>query len=252
MKDYTRQNAFSQLHSKEVFNIKKRRQKAKKIFSVLNEYFKERPGNLSVLDLGCSAGMISDYLSQKFGRVTGIDNDHRAIDYAAHNFKHSNLEFYSRDAINTGFPEGSFDIVICNHIYEHTADPRRMMAEIKRVLKPEGVCYFAAENRLNIVEAHYKLPFLSFMPKPLAHLYLNLAGKGEFYEENLFTYWRLKKLVNIFDFKIIDYTFKIINQPRRYSAEEMISPGSFKQKILREIIKSAYWLCPTYIWLLKK
>ena len=101
------------------------------------------------------------------------------------------------------------------------------------------------------MEAHYRLPFLSIIPKPCAHLYLRLCGKGKLYSENLSTYWRLKKLVDISNFKLIDYTFKIIDQPLRYSAEEIIIPGSFKQKILREVIKSAYWLCPTYIWLLK-
>lgn len=252
MENFTRQLEFSQLHPEAVYNIEKRRRKAKKIFLVLNEYFKEKSENLSVLNLGCSAGIISDYLRQKFGKVTGIDTDHRAIDYAVNNFKYSNLEFYARDALNTGFPDNYFDIIICNHIYEHASNPRQLIAEIKRVLKSDGVCYFAAENRLNIMEAHYRLPFLSIIPKPCAHLYLRLCGKGKLYSENLSTYWRLKKLVDISNFKLIDYTFKIIDQPLRYSAEEIIIPGSFKQKILREVIKSAYWLCPTYIWLLKK
>lgn len=36
------------------------------------------------------------------------------------------------------FEEGSFDVVICNHILEHVDDDWLALSEIKRVLKPDG------------------------------------------------------------------------------------------------------------------
>jgi hypothetical protein len=32
----------------------------------------------------------------------------------------------------------------------------------------------------------------------------------------------------------------------------MIHPGSLKQKLSASILNVAYWLCPTYIWILQK
>jgi 2-polyprenyl-3-methyl-5-hydroxy-6-metoxy-1,4-benzoquinol methylase len=252
MNDNKYQYGFSKIHSKEVYDIKKREQKAKKIFAVLNNYYNGAIKGLAVLDMGCSTGIISNYLSQSFASVVGIDIDEPAIDYAINKMQTENIQFYVRDALNTGFANESFDIVICTHIYEHVPDPYQLLSEIKRVLKFDGVCYFAAENRLNFLEAHYKLPFLSLIPKPLAHLYLRFTGKGEFYYENLLSYWGLRRLISQFDFDIIDYTPLIINKPGRYSAVEMVKPNSIKQRISSRIVKLAYWLCPTYIWLLRK
>ena len=36
--------------------------------------------------------------------------------------------------LNTGFPDNYFDIIICNHIYEHASNPRQLIAEIKGCL----------------------------------------------------------------------------------------------------------------------
>jgi 2-polyprenyl-3-methyl-5-hydroxy-6-metoxy-1,4-benzoquinol methylase len=246
------QYGFSNMHFKEVYDIQKRQQKARKILAVLNNYYNGQIQEFTVLDMGCSTGIISSYLAPSFASVTGIDIDEPAIDYAINRIKTSSTQFYLRDAINTGFADESFDIVICAHIYEHLPCPHKLLSEIKRVLRPGGVCYFAAENRLNFWEAHYYLPFLSLIPKPLAHFYLRFTRKGKFYYENLLTYWGLKRLISQFDFDIIDYTPLIINEPEKYSAVEMIKPNSIKQKAAKRIIKLAYWLCPTYIWLLRK
>jgi len=148
------------------------------------------------------------------------------------------------------FSENIFDIAICAHIYEHVPDAERLMAEIYRVLKPRGVCYFAAGNRLNVKEPHYNLPFLSILPRSLAHVYIRTSGKNKFYYEKHLSYWGLKRLVQ--KFERIDYTQKIIESPEEFHAEYLISPDTKKGKLARLIVKYAYWLSPTYIWLLRK
>lgn len=42
------------------------------------------------------------------------------------------------DVTDLAFPDGSIDIVVCNHVLEHVPDDRRAMAEIRRVLRPGG------------------------------------------------------------------------------------------------------------------
>jgi len=152
--------------------------------------------------------------------------------------------------MNLKFQDNSFDVVICVQIYEHMPNANQLMLEIYRVLKPGGICYFAAGNRLNIKEPHYNLPFLSVIPRPLGHIYLRLVGKGKFYYEKHFSYWGLKKLVHRFE--VYDYTKKIIENADFFQASYMLPAGSIKAKIAKFIVNHIYWLCPGYIWLLKK
>jgi ubiquinone/menaquinone biosynthesis C-methylase UbiE len=185
-----------------------------------------------------------------FGEVVGIDIDRPAVEYAKATHKKDNLKFFQADSLNIEMPENYFDTVICAQVYEHVPDAVMMMDEIYRVLKPGGVCYFAAGNRLNIMEPHYHLPFLSVVPRPLAHLYVKWSGKGSFYYEKHLSYWGLKHLVRRFG--IIDYTRSIIDNPQRFSADYMLNTSAMKTIIARWVVKYAFWLCPGYIWLLKK
>lgn len=82
-----------------------------------------------VLDAGCGKG--SWFLRRHLGqarRVIGVDierPDHHILDA----FVQGTL-----DALPFG--DGVFDVVVCNDVIEHLANPRRSMAELARVLRP--------------------------------------------------------------------------------------------------------------------
>ena len=226
-----------------------RRQKANKTIAVLEDYIGDLKA-LSALDIGCSTGLMTELYAEKFKKIIGIDIDKPAIEFAIQNSLQTNLEFYVKDAMNTRFEDESFDVVICTHTYEHVPDSLKLMAEIYRVLKFQGVCYFAAGNRLRLIEPHYKLPLLSVIPKSFAHIYLRLFRKGDFYYENHLTLWGLRKLVS--QFTIIDYTPKIIRNPEKFYVTEMLRSGSIYQKLSLAFLRIAFWISPSYIWLLQK
>nr|NQU89951.1 class I SAM-dependent methyltransferase [Bacteroidota bacterium] len=249
MNKYQYQHNFSNLHP-ELYNISERKQKAKKIISVLEEFCSDSLGNMSLLDIGSSTGIITHYLSKEFKKTTGIDIDVSAVQYANKEFKNESLNFSVGDAMSLSFPDSIFDVVICAHVHEHVPDSKRLMDEVYRVLKPGGVCFFSAGNRLVVVEAHHHLPLLSVFPKFVAHYYVRLFNKAEFYYENHLAYFGLQKLVS--KFTVYDYTLAIVKDPVKYSATEMIDEGSLTQQVYLFLLKAAYWLCPTYIWVLKK
>lgn len=233
-----------------MYDVSARERKAHTMVAVLEDYFDKPLMDLTLLDVGSSTGIIDHYLSGYFGRVTGIDIDSSAVKHATETYRNDRLEFQAGDALNLPFPDASFDVVICSQVYEHVPDAKRMMDEIYRVLKAGGVCYFAATNRLKLMEPHYHLPLLSVIPKPLAHAYMRIAGKGSYYYEQHLSYWGLKKLVQ--KFMTNDYTVKIILDPVKYGTDYMVHSNSLKALMAKILLKYAYWASPGYIWLLKK
>lgn len=218
--------------------------------AVLENYLSRPLKDCNLLNVGGSAGIIDNYLADFFGSVTGIDIDEHAIAHARKNHRKNNLEFRLADALDLPYVDNTFDVVVCSHVYEHVPDPYKMFSEIYRALKPGGVCYFSAGNRLMWNEPHYNLPLLSVLPRPLAHIYMRLAGKGKYYHEKHLSYWGLKKLVK--NFKRTDYTARLVIEPVAYMTDYMIPPGSLKSKLASALLKVAYFAFPGYIWLLEK
>ena len=232
-----------------MFDAATRGQKARKAVAILQDH---RPalGALDLLEIGCSAGYGTVVYAEAFRSVTGIDIDEPAVRHATASNARPNIRYLVMDSQSTGFPDACFDAVVCTHIYEHVPDASRLMQEIHRLLRPGGVCFFSAGNRLSWMEPHYRLPLLSVLPKFMADRYLRLLGRGSSYYENHLTYWGLKRLVS--EFELIDYTIKAVEDPVRFHAGEVVRPGSLQQKLSRLALFSAYWACPTYLWLLKK
>jgi len=237
-------------NSPAMYDRQSRERKAATMLAVFEDYFDKNLSTLNLLNVGGSAGIIDNYLAKYFEHVTSIDIDEGAIAHAQSQQTAENLTIELGDALNLGYPEESFDVVICSHVYEHVVDPVKMLAEIRRVLKPGGVCYFAAGNRLCWMEPHYKLPLLSAVPRPLAHLYIRLSGKARFYHEKHLSYWGLIQLIK--PFKHLDYTKKLINNPEKFKTEYMLPPGSFKQRVAISFSRWSHWLTPSYIFLLIK
>lgn len=225
-----------------------RQRKAATMLAVLSDALGEKLEGASVLNVGCSTGLIDTFLAPHVRSIVGIDIDAPAIDEARRRSINTNASFQVGDAMNLAFPDASLDIVICSQVYEHVPDPTRMMREIARVLRADGVCYFAATNRFCVMEQHYRLPFLSVIPVPMAHLYLRLLRRGRFYHERHMSLGGLHWLVAAFT--VEDYTRRILADPDSYDARYMLG-GGMRLRIARALACWAYWLFPGYIWLLR-
>lgn len=233
-----------------VFNQKGRERKAKTIVKVCQDFLgRENLSNLTLLDVGSSSGIIDNYLADFFHSVSGIDIDEAAMEHAKLTFNKPNLYFSHGDAMRLSLSDESVDVVVCSHVYEHVPDAATMFREIARVLKPDGFCYFSGNNHLMIIEPHYGLPFLSVLPRALAHRYMRITGKGKFYHEKHVSYCALKKLCK--GFRRIDYSAKVIADPARFGVSYMIRPGSVKHRLAGLVARFLPWATP-HIWILHK
>lgn len=234
----------------QMYDEKSRKIKAQRIVKLLENYFNNNLKSLVVLDVGSSTGIIDFYLSKYFAKVVGTDIDKDAIEFAKKNFRSKNLLFKTEDALNLSFNDNSFDVVICTHIYEHVSNPQKLFDEIYRVLKPTGVCYLAAVNKLWPIEAHYNLPFLSWLPKSLANPYIRATGKAHQYYETMHTYWTLKRLTQ--QFKVIELTQIILRHPNQYGYGDLLPSGRPLTMLVAILSPLAKYLSPTFFWLLQK
>lgn len=89
-----------------------------------------------VLDIGCGDGELLLKLKQQGWEVRGLD-----ISLAAYEAAKKSLGdlVFNKDLKKCGFPGDFFDVVIMWHTLEHIFSPNELLAEIYRILKPDGV-----------------------------------------------------------------------------------------------------------------
>ena len=147
-----------------------------------------------VLEIGTGAGVMAAYFSQlvgPHGKVTATDVcDQRQI--------REGFDFFPVADTTLPFPDGAFDIVIYNHVIEHVGDratQQRHLEEIRRVLKDNGILYIAAPNRWALIEPHFRLAFLSWLPRSMRSAYVRLAARGRNYDCDPLSYAELRKMI---------------------------------------------------------
>jgi SAM-dependent methyltransferase len=116
------------------------------------------PGR-DVLEVGCGTGVDLVRFARGGARVTGVDLAESAIALARQNFAHQALP--ARLAVADGerlpFGDDRFDFVFAHGVVQYTADGRRLVDEVRRVLKPGGAAVFQAYNRVSWLNALSKL-----------------------------------------------------------------------------------------------
>lgn len=89
---------------------------------------------LRVLDAGCGSGRTMDMLAP-MGEVSGIDLDEGAI-AAAGRRGHADVQVVAVEELP--FADGTFDLITCLDVLEHTSDDVVALTELHRVLRPGG------------------------------------------------------------------------------------------------------------------
>jgi SAM-dependent methyltransferase len=222
-----------------------RKAKALKILRVLQREVKTL-SNAWLLDIGCSQGQITAILAENSGLTVGVDlevDDH---------VQSGKVKWIQADGCRLPFDSGTFDIVVMNHVLEHVTSPRLLLSEVWRVLKPEGMAYLACPNRLTLIEPHYRLPFLSWLPRSWADHYVRVCGRGEQYEDELPSRWRLLRITQ--QFQTRDLTLEILLNPQIYfpDDQELLRQVRWLDWLPRNFLKWILPLLPVMVLSLKK
>lgn len=232
-------------------DIISRTHKAEKILAVLTDYVScDEMGTWQCLDVGSSGGVIAGFLGTHVRQVVGIDPDAKAIRFAQQHSRRSNVAFALGSACRVPFSKELFDLVICNHVYEHVPNTQALVDEVFRVLRPGGLCYLACTNKYWLLEPHYRLPFLSWMPKPAADLYLRLTRRGRKYTEQLLSRSQILRLLD--RFHVTDYTIRILQSPQAFKATDVLQRFPLAPKLPLPLARLLLPVMPTFVWIAEK
>jgi SAM-dependent methyltransferase len=92
-----------------------------------------------VLDLGCGAGTYVRLLAGRQHHVVGVDYSLPSLGRAARTGAGDGARFVNAEAYWLPFGPAAFDAVVCIGVFQALREPARAMAEIARVLRPDGV-----------------------------------------------------------------------------------------------------------------
>ncbi|MEX5298350.1 methyltransferase domain-containing protein [Kocuria sp. CPCC 205292] len=146
-----------------------------------------RPGQ-SVLDVACGTGVVAREaarLLQGSGRVVGLDVNAGMLAVARR--VAPALEWVEADALDLPFPDGSFDVVLCQAGLMFVADPVRALQEMARVAAPEGTVAVQVWDELPAQTAW--VPFYDVVERHAGPDAVDVIG----------SYWRLGDLAGLRD-----------------------------------------------------
>ncbi|MDP2481498.1 MAG: class I SAM-dependent methyltransferase [Candidatus Palauibacterales bacterium] len=165
----------------------------------------ELEGAGRIVDLGTGTGIIKNELEVMFDKsIAGFDLDR--------SFMEASPRMAVADVLHLPLSDRSVDFAVANHLYEHVSDQAALFREVARVLAPGGSAYVSAGNRLMVMEPHYRLPFLSWLPRGLAAAYVRASGRGGGYDGIRFLTWgRLAALLRGAGLEVEDRTERALD-----------------------------------------
>ena len=128
---------------------------------------------LSILDIGCGGGILTEPLARLGGIVTGLDSNQNAIKIAKEHAKKNSLKIrYFSDNVQKFKPKNQYDVITCMEVVEHVSNLENFIFEAKKYLKPNGFFIGSTISKslssflLAIVAAEY---FFNLLPKNTHH-----------------------------------------------------------------------------------
>ena len=167
---------------------------AKQILETVRPFVTPR----TVLDVGCGYGHTAYELSKACEFVVGIEPYEQLARHGiALASERPNLEIRHQGIYELDELE-RYDLIVLDNVFEHLPDQPHALERLSAALRPGGALYLLMPNKLWPVEVHYRLPFLSYLPVPIANRYLQLTKRGTDYTDASYapTYWALRRMLD--------------------------------------------------------
>jgi 2-polyprenyl-3-methyl-5-hydroxy-6-metoxy-1,4-benzoquinol methylase len=114
-----------------------------------------------LLDVGCGTGLLSLAAHSKFDEIHGIDLAEEAVAIATKNGMIAHRLDLNVESLP--YPESFFDAITVLAVLPYVYDPRHVLSECYRVLRPSGQLLVAAANMRTVAKL-FRLCFLGTFP----------------------------------------------------------------------------------------
>lgn len=208
------------------------------------------PMNARVLDIGCGDAGALIAFAERGAHCAGIETDDKSIARGRLRAREHDV----RIAIDKGSaehvdcPDGSFDLVMLDNVFEHVRDQEQTLREAKRVLAAGGLLYLVTPKPFSLYalwnDPHYDLAGLVLMPRKMQIWYFEQVrggGRGRYEVGNIPTRRAARKMLR-------DAGFELVVSPRelwlRYLRNRIAEPGEIRPGIKRRLsrlLESRAW-----------
>ena len=115
-------------------------------------YFCDVLGDLAgkrILELGCGGGLMAEEYARRGATVTGIDRSVPSLRVARSHASEGGLSIRYAGSVaeRLPFPDAAFDAVVSADVLEHVESVEQVIAEVARVLRPDGRFVYDTVNR---------------------------------------------------------------------------------------------------------
>ncbi|MBV1884484.1 MAG: bifunctional 2-polyprenyl-6-hydroxyphenol methylase/3-demethylubiquinol 3-O-methyltransferase UbiG [Pseudomonadales bacterium] len=125
-----------------------------------------------ILDIGCGGGYMTEELAKKGFVVSGVDPSPGSVASAKRHAEEVgfDVEYKVGRGEDLPFEDRQFDMVSCCDVLEHVSDLPKVISEISRVLKPDGIFFYDTINKtalswLLLIKLAQDLPLVRMVPK---------------------------------------------------------------------------------------
>lgn len=102
-----------------------------------------------VLDLGCGVGYGSALMCRSGAKkVSGIDLDHEAVEYAKNMFREDKINFFQGNVLDLSNFTDNVDVVVAFELLEHVKEQGKLISQAKSKLKENGVLLISTPNKI--------------------------------------------------------------------------------------------------------
>jgi ubiquinone/menaquinone biosynthesis C-methylase UbiE len=101
-----------------------------------------------ILDIACGEGYGTAALALVARTAVGVDLDRDSVRHASARYMAMNVGFRAGDCTQIPAADGSFDLAVSFETIEHLTEQERMLGELKRVLRPNGLLVISSPNKL--------------------------------------------------------------------------------------------------------
>ncbi|MDQ3472435.1 MAG: class I SAM-dependent methyltransferase [Acidobacteriota bacterium] len=137
--------------------------------------------NERFLDVGFGAGTLLDAARRAGWKVSGVEVARGAVEHA----RGMGFELFCGTLQDARFPDDHFDVVTASEVLEHVPDPRDVLREIARVLRPGGLLWLTTPHARS-VSAHLLRLEWSIVSPPEHLQIFSVAGLKKMLRESGF------------------------------------------------------------------